>query len=85
MWVRVPPGAHGSFYFVARLRGVSQYGDLQAGQTRGSAALSRGTHSWSHRSQRNPGIWIFATPDTLPEGRPFGYTLRCHTLCIYYF
>ncbi len=41
-------------------RGLFQYGDLQRGQTRGSWPASRGTHSCSQRSQRNPESLTFA-------------------------
>lgn len=42
-------------------RGVFQYGDLQRGQTFGSASVpSRGTHACPQRSHRHPQICIFA-------------------------
>jgi hypothetical protein len=59
--------------------GRFQYGDLHFPQTVGTTVCRLGTHSWPHRSQRQPSICIFATPR---DCRTLGFVFRGVTLGI---
>jgi hypothetical protein len=45
-------------YFGLAFLGLSQFGDLQSGQTRGLSVESRGNHSWPQRQRQPKSITI---------------------------